>query len=220
MASLGGAFTGQDDEESPLRSIVSNSADALNKSLFDDPASRAALLQIGLNMMQPVGLGQTAGGHIASSLGAGGEYVTRRAKDEREAEELATKAAQKERELDIRQQEANAYKTGVETRGTESKAELERLRQQGRMQLQGARDYAGEAQRMWKFINDNPLFDTKRAPDYVKPYIGKSEDEIRQMLQKSPGTPSPASGAEGSGQPRTVRQGGFEYKIYPDGRVE
>lgn len=46
---------------------------------LDQPGNRAALLQTGLAMMQPVGIGQTAGGHIARAIGEGGAALGREA---------------------------------------------------------------------------------------------------------------------------------------------
>jgi hypothetical protein len=42
------------------------------------PDNRAALVQFGLQLMQPVGLGQTPGGHFAQAVGSVGELGTRR----------------------------------------------------------------------------------------------------------------------------------------------
>ena len=73
-------LTGDDDgTDDDLKDIVTSSG--LYDRTLGDPASRAALLQIGLNLMQPRAIGQTTGGQIGQAIGSGGEEVTRADED-------------------------------------------------------------------------------------------------------------------------------------------
>jgi hypothetical protein len=199
MASFGSAFTGQDDgTEQPTRNIVADSASGIGQALFGDPESRAALLQIGLGLMQPVGLGQTPIGHIGQAIGGGGEAVGRYEKQTQEEEDAAAKREAKQRELDIRQQESTGYLKSLDLKkGTDALA-LEQLRQQGRQALQGTRDYAGQAKRIWEHTH-SITFDPKEADDSVKPFVGMSEAQIEETLRKQYPQSLPGAGAGGGG---------------------
>jgi hypothetical protein len=74
-------FTGEDDNtDNPLQSILGgarNVGQGINDTLLTDPNSRAALLQIGLGLMQPQAQGQTTLGHIGQAIGSGGEALHR-----------------------------------------------------------------------------------------------------------------------------------------------
>src|SRR5258705_3301584 len=54
--------------------------------------NKAALLQFGVSMMQPVGLGQSPMGHVGEAIGGAGEAMTRRGDINRKDEEAASKA--------------------------------------------------------------------------------------------------------------------------------
>ena len=146
-------FTGQDDGVNdtlqPIVGAARSAGQGINDALFRDPASRSALLQIGLGLMQPTAIGQTTMGHIGQGIGSGGEAVSRI-----EAEDLAQRKVEDEldksnRTLDIRQQEANAYSKAQENAAKRGlamdKITLEQLRQQGRERLLGTKNYAADA---------------------------------------------------------------------------
>lgn len=56
------------------------------ESFMNQPGNRAAVVQFGLNMMQPVGLGQTFMGHVAQSVGAAGDTKQKVVKNQQEAD--------------------------------------------------------------------------------------------------------------------------------------
>lgn len=58
-------------------------------SFLSKPGNTAAVVQAGLNMMQPIGVGQSVLGHMAQAVGAGGE-AKRRNLDENVDRELKT----------------------------------------------------------------------------------------------------------------------------------
>ncbi len=87
--------------QAPARNISQEWTDFLNQ-----PGNRAAMIQLGVNLLQPIGLGQSTLGHIGQAIGAAGEAKTRVLADE-------AKNSQTNRELDIRQQEADARSQAV-----------------------------------------------------------------------------------------------------------
>lgn len=52
------------------------------KSWLSDPANQSALTQFGVSLMQPVGLGQTALGHVGQAIGSAGAAAGRVQKEE------------------------------------------------------------------------------------------------------------------------------------------
>jgi len=202
MARVGSAFTGEDDDtEAPLRSIMGGGG-AL-QPLLGDPASRAALLQIGLNLMQPAAMGQTTAGALAQGIGSGGEVEARLSKEEFERQKHEDELDKTQRTLDIRQQEADAYKqaqaTAATRAGTQDKLTLEALRQQGRMALLGAKNYAVHAKNTADQVNDI-TFDPKRPENApLLRFQGKTPSQIETMLREEDAaggsTVAPARGA-------------------------
>lgn len=214
MASFGSAFTGEDDgTDSPMRNIVSSSAGALNKALFSDPQSRAALLQIGLNMMQPVGLGQTTGGHIASAIGGGGESVARTEKEDLEQEKFAQKQRTEDTELDIKRElagykgrETGAYERGVAAKNASDKAVLEQMKLQGRSDIQSDHDLWKAAQGLSAdFVNRDQIQATYGSTDPIEIFkqMKAKQDQFRRIIGGPSGTApttAPAPGGGGSSQ--------------------
>lgn len=73
-----------------------------------DPQNRAALLQTGLQLMQPVGLGQTVGGHVGQAIGAGGEAAGRVREEERTEAEQRRRESESESRNTLREARATA----------------------------------------------------------------------------------------------------------------
>lgn len=70
------------------------------------PQNRAALVQAGIALLQPTGVGQSTAGHIGSAIGSGLEARDRVVSGQQEAAQRATENA-------IAQQEANARATAA-----------------------------------------------------------------------------------------------------------
>lgn len=88
------------------------------RGFLADPESRAALMQFGLQLSQPVALGQNTLGHIGQSIGAGGEAAGRvRAEERTEAE-----AARRERETDSRSELRSAQADSAAARSSAAEA--------------------------------------------------------------------------------------------------
>lgn len=74
-----------------------------------DPSTISALVQFGLNLSQPVGLGQNVIGHVGQAIGGAGEAAARSQSQEMAREEEASKVALRKKQgetADIRAQAA------------------------------------------------------------------------------------------------------------------
>jgi hypothetical protein len=96
------------------------------RNFMGNESNRAAMLQFGLNMMQPVGLGQTPLGHTAQAIGAAGETFTRQGEEERRERELGSK--EELRSAQATAAEARAARAGTAAGAAGERAERSRER--------------------------------------------------------------------------------------------
>lgn len=193
---LGSALTGEDP----------NSAAAKWDDFMQRPGNRQALLQIGLQMMQPVGIGQTTGGHIAQAIGSGGEAVDRGSnldlKEYMADSKLADADARlgmAQQSLDLNERRANAYAESQRNKGGPgglTAAFQERARRQDAWR--NDQRIVKDADRIQKRLDDvrkEKAFmpNTPTPPDLV-PYEGMDIDQIRDALKKKRAAAPPSVG--------------------------
>lgn len=215
-------YTGEDDgTDNPIQPIVgpSPTPQASGGGFLDNPADRAALLQIGLGLMQPLAFGQTVGGHIGQAVGAGGEAASRGEAEDLKRQQAEAKLAIADERLRIAQQNADTR----ERRGLGGAIKGMTAWQQLQAARQGQTDAAKASAAADKELADKAEYYDKRANDPLTPdthplkkkYGGKDMYEIKQMLKQE------AQGGGGGGQygpPGTkLRQGGKTYTVGPDG---
>lgn len=87
---------------------------------MSNDSNRAALLQFGLSMMQPVGLGQTPLGHTAQAIGQSGEAMGRIRTENMKQQDLDSKE-------ELRSAQAGAQEARANTAATRASAASERL---------------------------------------------------------------------------------------------
>lgn len=75
---------------------------------LSDPGNRAALMQFGISLMQPIAPGQTPIGHFGSALGSAGEAISRREKQDLAEAEVGSKAQLRESAAQLAETRANA----------------------------------------------------------------------------------------------------------------
>lgn len=193
---VGAAFTGNDGQPQVEPAQAAGQWD----DFLNRPGNRQALLQIGLQMMQPMAMGQTPGGHIAQSVGAGGETV-----DRMEAQDLAEKKADNtlaiaDAKLGIAQQNAESNATRASAAATRASAASSKKvggltdLMRSRFARQDAQNFEKQLERDAKDIvkqADNVL----ASPDdeVVKKYKGKTAAQVREMLRAE--RPKPKYGA-------------------------
>lgn len=153
------------------------------------PGNRTALLQIGLNLMQPTAIGQTTGGHVAQAIGAGGEAQARVAAQDLREEQVDNKLSIANERLRIAQQNADANMSRANTaaaRGTEKKVG-------GLTDLMRARFAREDAKNFDKQLADDAKQIVKQANDVladpaspvVQQYKGKTVEQVREELRKT-----------------------------------
>lgn len=185
---VGGALTGQTDPAT----ASSQWDDYLNR-----PGNRQALMQIGLQMMQPMAMGQTVGGHIAQSIGAGGEAVGRLEEGDLKERVADSKLAIADAKLQIAQQNAD---TGLFRANTAASRATGR-KVGGLTDLIKSRYARQDAAAFEKQLDSDAKDLVKQAgdvladpnSDVVKKYKGKTKAEIRDILRAE--RPKPQYGA-------------------------
>lgn len=83
------------------------------KNWMANEGNRAALMQFGIAMMQPVGLGQTPLGHVGQAIGSVGELGTRREEAERKERELSSKEELRGAQAQVAEARAGAAGAGA-----------------------------------------------------------------------------------------------------------
>lgn len=81
------------------------------------PSNNAALINFGLQMMQPIGAGQSQMGHFAQAIGAGAEASQRNTAAEEERQHYADTQALKEQEAARKERETDLYGRYVDNVG-------------------------------------------------------------------------------------------------------
>jgi len=89
------------------------------------PENNAALINFGLQMMQPRGMGQSAMGHFGQAIGAGAEGMQRNVAAQEEREKYEEAEALKEREESRKEQETQFYGQAVANKGMRKLSPIE-----------------------------------------------------------------------------------------------
>lgn len=186
---LGAAFTGQSTTDPAT-------ANAAWGDWMERPGNRQALLQMGLQLMQPVGIGQTPFGHIGQAIGAGGEAASRVDDADLKTRVADAKIANADEKLRILQQ--NADSGAVRASAAASRAAsrgvgglTEAFKERARRQDEAAYEKRLDKDATTLFKQANDLLASKDDPTVMR-YKGKSQIEIRDMLRSE--RPKPKSG--------------------------
>jgi len=172
-------------------------------SQWDDylarPGNRQALLQIGLQMMQPVAIGQSTMGHIGQAIGAGGEAVGRLENSDLKLAVADSRMDMANEKLRIAQQNADSRQ--MRDAAAASKSAGKKVG--GLTDLMRLRMEREDARNAEKAVNDEAELLFKEANDLINPpteraaaYKGKSQLDIRDDLRKKRGAPSSSSTEE------------------------
>lgn len=141
----------------PAQSATSDYAGAW-RSWLGDPENRASLMQFGVSMLQPVGVGQSQLGHFASSVGSAGEAATRVRDEAMARQKLQAETNLREQSANLAEQKAA---TAAQNLGLQGEL-LELRRQVG----QGA-----QADALMKGYADAKLLDKTLTPEkYMETY--------------------------------------------------
>jgi len=141
-----------------------------------EPGNRQAIMQFGINMMQPVAYGQSAAGHFGQAVGAAGEAVDRfQTAEYREREQVRKEAETKDRG-DIGVHRAESYRKGQEA--AQERARANTIRAQSSVDLTKARadKLVGEANMLKIMADREPDLRVKRQLEQAH-LIAKTESE-------------------------------------------
>lgn len=189
MEDFGSALTGQTVEP------------AQAQGQWDDwlqrPGNRTALLQMGINLMQPVGVGQSPMGQFGQAVGAAGEAVGRQEASDLKERVADAKMQTADERLRIAQQQADAGTL----RATSQAASRANKKIGGLTELVKARYARQDAKDFEKQLDKDAADLVKQAndvladpnSDVVKQYKGKTKMQIRDELRKT--RPQPKFGA-------------------------
>lgn len=168
---------------------------------MSNDANRAALMQFGLSMMQPVGLGQTPLGHTGQAIGHAGEATSRIRAENMKQQEIDSKE-------ELRSAQAGAAEARAAGRETSARYAGDRLAlQREGLDLRRSAMKLSTLVRLQKQYQDEMLLAAEkdrvpfqqwvaRNPSLLRELGGSDEDEYGVM---SKGTPSP--GAEAAPMP-------------------
>lgn len=92
------------------------------RSWMGDPANRAALIQMGISLMQPVALGQSGLGHVGQAVGSAGEAQDRIRKAEQDDAEQRRRQQETDSRGGLREAQAGLAEARAGTAGARSDA--------------------------------------------------------------------------------------------------
>jgi hypothetical protein len=215
---FGAAIRGAQPTVPPMQSIMAP-AQPPSGGFLSDPRDRAALLQIGLNLMQPPAWGSGTGGHIAQSIGAGGEAVSRREKEDIAAQSADAKLAIADERLRIAQQNADTRERkglGSAIKGISAGLQYRQERDELKDKATAQKDVDAKLEKDVTDAYDASRDILNRDSPEAKKYGQMTRSQIREALRGG-GTTAPAAAGK-YGPPGTVlRQGGKTYVVGPDG---
>lgn len=176
-----------------------NLYDSWNKWI-DKPNNRAALMQFGIAMLQPVGMGETGVSHFANAVGAAGQ-AGQRVTEQQQAQE------KHESEIDTRETRARAAETSANA--AEMRAiygqENAQLRAQNAQTSNLARMLSAQAAARAKYDNYQlitPKGEQLSYSDWIKTPEGV------QAMTEAGGTPGVATAPSTTGAPGATPAGG------------
>lgn len=141
------------------------------RSFLGDPASRAALISFGLQLAQPVALGQNTLGHIGQAFGAAGESATKSHKLAEGDVERESKQIQREAQANAATSRAETARANSETAATRAAAYESGIASQNALREERA-----------KLLQQQRDFWQKRVEDYPDDVDAKRRLAESQIL--------------------------------------
>jgi hypothetical protein len=154
-----------------------------------DPENRASLMQFGISMLQPVGVGQSQLGHFASSIGQAGEAAGRVRAEQMAQDKLASETNLKEQSANLAEAKAASAAQNLGMQG-----ELLELRRQV-----GA---GAQADALMKGYVDAKLLDKTLTPETYMETYGKFDKGKLGAAAQGLG---PSSAGAATGAPTATR---------------
>lgn len=209
---LGGFLPGQQGPEVIPNPSPEQQSDIAGqwKNWMANEGNRAALMQFGIAMMQPVGLGQSPAGHVGQAIGSVGELGTRREEAERKERELSSKEELRSAQAQVAEARAGAAGVGAGRAADRLAFQRERLasdeahRLTGR-QLQALTSYQALVRRLEQDNLVAPPNERKRIPTQEEYLQGAGLGHLAPTTATSVGG---GGGVGGTAPPNTGRTPG------------
>jgi hypothetical protein len=202
----------------PTQDIMAPAPQPVGGGFLSDPRDRAALLQMGLQLMQPVAFGQTVGGHIGQAIGAGGEAVDRGDLADLKERQADAKLAIADERLRIAQQNADTRERrglGGAIKGLTANQELVRQRNERKdaEAAQSKKEEAALADATYK-----ATVAQKNRYDSEHPYVKKGYHNMtpQEIMRAEAGTAGAPAGG-GGGVPTATDPKTGKKKQYVNG---
>ena len=186
----------QGAEAQPSQAAGSDVAGAW-RDWLGNAENRASLMQFGVAMLQPIGIGQTATGHFGQALGQAGEAATRVRN-----EDLARRKA--EAEISYKEERGNLAAERANVSGMNLQL------QQDKLELQRLLGHSAQAEKLMKDYEDAKILNKNlKLEDFLK----NRQQTIRAIMAQSGGgdaaaaapRPAPTVGEETSFQGKRYR---------------
>lgn len=158
-----------------------------------DPGMRAGIMQMGLQLMQPMGFGQSSLGHLAQAVGAGGEASTR-VEDQALKDQLAQSRMDAQNatlglgqaRVDIGNRNATTREKALQARTAGGGLSAKDLFRAGQSESRALENKAKwEAGQIVKQVTDAELLGTQLDPGIAR-YKGKGAGDIYRELLADP----------------------------------
>lgn len=149
-----------------------NLVDSWNKWV-DKPNNRAALMQFGIAMLQPVGMGETGTSHFANAIGAAGQAHQNVTKEAEEAEKSSTEAELRTSRAAAAETSANAAETRALYAG--ENAALRKQTSEATNLARSLQAQASAREKYEKYVND-PLRDPTQPPMSYEDFLRLPEN--------------------------------------------
>jgi hypothetical protein len=185
----------QGTEAQPQQSQGSDVAGAW-RDWLTNPENRASLMQFGVSMLQPVGVGQSQAGHFGQALGQAGEAATRV-----RAEDLAKRKA--ESEIQYKEERGNLAAERANVAGQNLQLQQEKL------ELQRLLGHSAQAEKLMKDYEDAKILNKNLK---LEDFLRNRQQTIRAIQAQSgigAGTGDVTAAATPSGRTKVV--GGKTY---------
>ena len=174
------------------------------RNWIGDERNRTAMIQFGINLMQPIGYGQTPLGHLGQAIGAAGEAVSRRKKEDIAEEEAGSKQTLREAQAVAAEAGAAGREQTATAREIAARAAAERAR------LYGELGYGTEAAKAQKDFLEAQVINPKMTEEQFL----EQRKRFQQRIPGGAGTPPTVSGAAIGGGGGTTPQQYIPKQVY------
>lgn len=164
----------QDQNQPPSGGVPNTDLIGGWNNWINKPNNRAALMQFGIAMLQPVGMGETGVSHFANAVGEAGQAHQRVTGEAQQAEKASTEAELRESRARAAEVSANAAETRALQSGQLSEARLQNTQLTGLTRALTAQANARAKYDNFQLLNPQGSPGWMSYPDWIKSPEGQS----------------------------------------------